>query len=348
VNKPVDASGIELNAKGHRMTVIDPGNPRRRLLIAAACAGLAQGFPLGALAQAYPANPLRIVHGFRPGGAVDITSRILAEGFTASLGQPVIVEGKPGAGGRLSAEYISKVAPNGYTLGMITGGDAVVAAYDEGLRYDLQKDFELIGLVATYPIVIGTAPNSPIASAKDMLRIIKQNPSKLSYATSGIGTTMHLTMELLSARVGGGMVHVPFRSDSLPDVVSGLVDLSVEASTIIPSRYATGQLRPLAVTSAKRLPSLPDTPTLGELVPSFELVTWVAMVGPKNMPEAATKVLRETLNAVVADPGYAKRIANIGIYPQTSTPEELRALMSGDIQRWRKVIHDNKLDLSKN
>src|SRR5438270_13093901 len=232
-----------------------------------------------ALAQAWPAKPLKLVTPFPPAGSADVIARLIGQQLSEQLGQPVLIDNRPGAGGLVGNEYTAKQPPDGYTLLLITGAYPVQGAMLKSLPFDPLGDIAMVSMLTSYPFVISVRPDSRFRTLAELIAYAKANPGKLNFPSAGIGTVHHLSGELLNAMAGIEMVHVPFRGGASPltEVLGGRVDLLLEAMTLSIGQLRAGKLRALAVTSASRWPALADVPTVAETVPGYEVNSFIGL-----------------------------------------------------------------------
>jgi len=293
-------------------------------------------------AQDYPTRPIRLLHGFAAGGAADTLSRILANGLTTRLGQPIVIEAKPGSGGNLAATAIAKAEPDGYTIGLVTGAHAISGALYKSLNYDSVDSFEMISTVVYYALVIAVRSDYEAKSLKDLIALAKAKPGDLSFASVGFGSTHHLAGELLQTTAGIKMVHVPYRGDSLTvtALLGGEVPVIVGTTVLLAPQIESGAIRGLAVTSPTRTPLLPNVPSADEAgLKGFDVRTWAGLLAPKGTPPAIVKRLNAAVHATLADPETKAALETaIGGEVQGSTPEEMRALIQSQIVKWADVI----------
>jgi len=306
------------------------------------CAALALAATAGAAAaQNYPAKPIRIVVPYGAGGVADISARVVAQKMTETMGQQVIVENKPSAGGILASEMVAKAAPDGYTLLFITNGNAVSESLFKSLPYDSLRDFAPVSTVGFFDFVFVTKPDSDVKSLGDVIGRMKANPGKMNIATVSVGSGQNLAAELFRSMAGVDAVIVPYKVT--PDVVtavkSGDVQLGVEILAPVLSQIKSGGLKALAVASARRSPILPDVPTVAESgVAGYEASSWNGVAAPAKTPAAIVARLNKEVNAAVASPDVKKRLSDLGIDPRAGTPEELREKLVSDIAKWKTVI----------
>lgn len=314
---------------------------RRFLLAAAALSAL---LPAVARAQAWPSKPLRIVHGYDPGSNPDTVSRLLAPGLTERLGQPVLVEARPGAAGRLAARYVAGLGGEGTTLLMLTAGDPVVAALDPKVPFRLLEDFTGVSSVIEFPFVLCVAEGSPLKSLGDLLEQARRRPGQLSYGTPGVGTTQSMTGELLQKTAGVELLHVPYKGNAFADLLAGRVDFLVAAPSVTVPLIKGGKVRALAVTSREAYGLLPDVPTVQRTLPGFEVASWLGLAVPRATPEAIVRQLSGAVQAVLGADSVRASIAAAGSLPAPGSPEALRARIESDVRKWSAFAGRVKLD----
>jgi tripartite-type tricarboxylate transporter receptor subunit TctC len=275
-----------------------------------------------------------------PGGGVDTIGRVIAAPLAAALGQPVVVDNKPGAGTMLAAELVAKAPPDGYTILMVTNSHAMNAAIHKNLRYDAVKDFEMVTLAASVPQVLVVHPSVQARSVKELIAIARRNPGKLEFASAGTGSGTHLAAELFLSLTGLRMVHVPYRSGSaaLIDLAGGHVDLEF-SNTINSGPYIrAGRLRALAITTAQRSPQFPDLPTVAEAgVPGYEADVWYGVVVPARTPADIVARLNREIVAILKTSDIRQKMAAQGADTIGGTAEEFVTIMKNDIAKWAKV-----------
>src|SRR5262245_48022 len=313
---------------------------RTTIVLVAALIALA---PLAARAQTdYPNKPLRLVVGFPPGAATDITSRMFAQKFSEAWGVPVVVENVPGAGGTVGSQRVAKATPDGYTLSYAGNGAITIApSLYSKLGYDSTRDFVPITMVLTMCSILAVNNDVPVKSLQELIALAKAQPGKLSYATPGIGTPQHVAGELLKILSGVDITHVPYKGAMFTDVIGGRVTIAFQnAGSILPF-VRDGKLRGLAVTSLKRSPNIPEFPTIAESgFPGFEAVSWFALFAPARTPAAATARVRQEAPKVIAQPDMKAKFAQMGLDTVGNSPEELAAVIKTDIAKWAKVIKE--------
>ena len=303
--------------------------------------------PTLAFAQAnYPSKPIKIVLPFGPGGVADITTRTIAPKLTESLGQQIIVDNMPGAGGIRASETVAKAEPDGYTLLLLTNGNAVSQALFKSLPYDPVHDFAMISTVGYFSMVLVTSAQSKHQTLKDFIAAAKANPGKLNIGTIIPGGTQHLAGELFRSTAGIDAVVVPHKTtgDVVVGTMNGSVDLAVDFIAPLLSSIKSGQLRALAVTAGKRFSGLPDVPTVIEAgVPGYDVSSWNALAAPAKTPHAVIVKVHEALVKALAAPEVQKRYAELGVEGRPSTPEELKAFYASETKRWTQVVERAKI-----
>jgi tripartite-type tricarboxylate transporter receptor subunit TctC len=304
---------------------------------------------LSALAQApaadYPTKPIRLVVTFPPGGSSDAGARIVAPKLAERLGQPVVIDNKPGAGGGLGLELVAKAPADGYTIVLASaGGLTANPSLYKKLNYNPEKDFAPVTLFGTSPFVMVAAAQVPVRTARDVVALAKKEPGKLSYASGGTGTAMHLSGELFKAVTKTFIVHVPYRGSgpAALAVMAGETQLGIaDLATILP-QLKSGRMKAVGVLSKARSPLAPDIPTLAESgVPGYESNGWFAILAPAGTPPAIVNRLNTELNAVLRSPEIRERFATAWLEPLPSTPQELSELMKSETVKWAKVIKDS-------
>ncbi len=300
-----------------------------------------------AAAQDYPSKPIRLIVGFPPGGNVDVVGRIVAQKLSEGLAQQVVPENRTGAGSMIANEYVAKAAPDGYTLLIVSGAFVTQAATMKKLPYDPMRDFSFISTVVTYPLVFSVRADSRFRSLDEFIAYVKSNPGKVNYPSPGMGTLYHLAGEMFVSMAGIDMQHVPFRggSEPLTEVLSGRMELLIDALTNSYPQIQAGKFRPLAVSSLARSPSLPAVPTVADSVPGYEASSFTGVGGPAGMPPAVVERLNREVRGVLALPEIAQKFAEWGGTPTASSPDDMQRLVSAEIGKWKKVVAARKLEL---
>ena len=314
----------------------------------AACAALFVLATAGLDADAqdgYPSRPVLLTHGFAAGGNGDVVSRIIADALSPRLGQPVIVEPRPGAGGNTASARLAKADPDGYTLISLTGGHAVSAAIYKALPFDPVDDFQMVSVYGYQAFMVAVRKDSPIKTIGELIAAAKASPGKLTYSSVGVGSTQHLAGALLCAMAGIDMIHVPYRGGTAPmsDLLGGQIDVSVDTITVIEPQLRSGNVRALGVTSGSKWWSLPDVVPIADTVAGYDVRTWLGMAAPKGPPAAVVARLNAALRSGLGDPQVEERLRKIGMDVRASSPEEMRALVASQIANWKKVVAEAKI-----
>ena len=295
-----------------------------------------------AQAQAWPAKPIKWVVPFAPGGTTDILARTVGEKLTLALGPPVIVENKPGAGGGVGADFTAKAAPDGYTImGGTISTHAINASLYDKLPYDPVKDFVPITLLARVPNMLVVNPAIPAKNVPELIALLKANPNKFTFASSGNGTSQHLSGELFKTMAGVEMQHIPYKGSppALQDVVGGQVTMTFDNITTALPLVKAGRLRALAVTTATRSAVAPEVPTLAEsALPGFEVGSWQGVFAPAGTPSAIVKRLNTEIVKILNLPDVKEKLAGLGAEPVGNTSEEFGALVKSEVVKWADVV----------
>lgn len=309
-----------------------------------ACAALAIAPASAQNAAAFPAKPIKIIVTFTPGGAPDILARLLADKMQTTWGQNVLVENKPGAGGNIGADIVAKAAPDGYTLVMGTvGTHSINGALYSKMPYDMVKDFAPITLVATTPNMLVVHPSLPANNLKEFIALGKKE-GKMTFASAGSGTSIHVAGELFKTATGIDMQHIPYkgRAVAIPDLLGGRVTMMFDNMPSSLPLVREGKLKALGVTSAKRSAAAPDIPTIAESgLPGFEAVSWFAVFGTAGTPRPIIDKLQAEMARILKSPDVSKRLLDLGLDPVGSTADELAAFQRSEIQKWSKVVKDS-------
>jgi tripartite-type tricarboxylate transporter receptor subunit TctC len=289
-----------------------------------------------AAAQSYPAKPVRFVVPFPPGNAGDLMARMLAEKLTASMKQNVLVDNRPGAGGNIGAEHAAKSPPDGYTVLIAASGIVTANAFLYKLNFDPQKDLVPVTLLYSGAPLLVVSPKVEAKSLQELIEFARKNPGKLTYASYGSGHVSHIIGEMFKQAAGIDLLHVPYKSSPLPDVMSGQVDMIFESPLLVAKN--AGRLRPLGVVSAKRNAKLPEVPAIAEVLPGFEVTGWLGAFVPAGTPaEIVARLNRELVSAIEA-PDFRKRLDELMLDPGGGTPEEFGAYVRANYERVGKVI----------
>jgi len=319
---------------------------RRDLLKALAAAAAATSWPALALAQApWPSRPIRYIVPFAPGGTTDILARVVGEKLAVALGQPVVIENKPGQGGSAGAAELARAAPDGYTIGGGTiSSHAINATLYDKLPYDPATSFAPITLYATQPNVLLVHPSVPAASVREFVALLKANPDKYAFGSAGNGTSQHISGELFKTLAGVKMQHIPYRGSGqmMPELLGGTLPVAFDnIATAIP-HMKTGKLRALAVTTTQRSGVAPDVPTMVEAgLPGYELSSWQAVFAPAGTPKPVVDRLYAEIGRILKMPDVAKRLGDLGLDLSGMSPAELAAVIKADVPRLGKVVRDS-------
>jgi tripartite-type tricarboxylate transporter receptor subunit TctC len=295
-----------------------------------------------ASAQAWPQRPVKIVVTFPTGGAPDILARILAE--KAQLGQQMVVDNKPGAGGNIGADIVAKSPPDGYAIVMGTvGTHSINGALYAKMPYDMVRDFAPVSLVASTPNLLVVNNDLPVKTVSDLVAYMKANPNKLSFGSPGVGTSVHVSGELFKSMTGTTMTHVPYkgRQFAIPDLVGGSIQLMFDNMPSAIPMAREGKIRAIAVTSAQRSPAAPEIPTVSETLPGFEATSWFAVFAPAGTPKPIIDRLQAEIQRVYKLPDVQERLAKLGLDPILSSPEALARYQASEIAKWAKVVKES-------
>ena len=304
----------------------------------------------GALAQSagdkWPARPVRMVHGFTSGGSVDITARLLAQHMTEALGQQVIVDGRPGAGGTTGAAIVSRSTPDGYTLFLMASGHATSPALYRSLPYHPVNDFTMISMVASNPMVVLATPAFPPRTIQDLVKAAKSEPGKINFGTGGVGTGMHLAAVLFQARAGIRMNHVPYKGGTAGPtaLLAGEIPLFFTTAAGVINHVAEGRIRALAVTTRKRFVVWPNVPTIAETVlPDFDVLAWYAVAAPKGLPAVRVTQLNTVVRDTLKRQDVVDKLLVLGAETRPTSARDAQDFLASEVARWGKVIRDEKI-----
>jgi tripartite-type tricarboxylate transporter receptor subunit TctC len=314
--------------------------PRRQFLHLAAGAAALPALSRIASAEVYPTRPVRIIVGFPAGGSGDIVARLMGQQLSERLGQPFIIENRPGAGSNIGAEVVVRSPADGYTLLLASSVNAINATFYERLNFNFIRDIAPVGGLVRYPMVMEVNPSVPATTVPQFIAWAKANPGKINMASNGIGTLSHVAGELFKMMTGVNMIHVPYRgaAPALTDLIGGQVQVMFDTTPSSIGYIRAGKLRPLALTTASRSTSLPDIPTLAEFLPGYEATGWMGVAAPKNTSTEIIDKLNKEINAGLADPETKARIADLGNTIFQSSPAEFGKLVASDTEKWAKVI----------
>ena len=313
---------------------------RRQFLHLAAGAAVLPTLPRIALAQTYPTRPVRLIVTFAAGGSPDIIARLMGQWLSERLGQPIIVDNRPGAAGNIGTEIGVRAPPDGYTLLMALSVNAINASVYNNLSFNFMRDTAPVASIASTPLIMEVNPSVPAKTVPEFIAYAKANPGKISMASGGKGAPGHVAGELFKMMAGVDMVHVPYRGEglALPDLISGQVQVLFGVMPASLGYIRAGKLRALAVTTAKRQEPLPDVPTVGEFLPGYEARGWYGVVVPKATPTEIVKKLNKEINAALADPNMKKRLTDLGAAVFAGSPADFEKFIADEIEKWAKVV----------
>lgn len=322
-------------------------NLRKRALLGALAAAAALALP-GAWAQTWPSRSVSIIVPFPAGGTTDVLARALGQELSKTLGQPVVVENKPGAGATLGADYVAKAKADGYTLLMGAVHHTIATSVYRKLGYDFEKDFAPITTVALVPNVLVVNPQVPAKTVQELLAQAKAQPGKLTYGSNGTGTGQHLIGAQFEGMGGVQLLHVPYKGSGplTTDLLGGQISMSFDTVTPVLPHIKAGKLRALAVTTAKRSVALPDVPTLEEAgLPGFDMGTWFGMLAPAGTPKDIVARLNADMVKIIQSPEFRKKMDDIGADPIANTPEQMARQIKDDTARFAQLVKEAKVSL---
>jgi tripartite-type tricarboxylate transporter receptor subunit TctC len=316
-----------------------------RLLLSVVCVSI---FAAGAArAAGYPDHPVHIIVGYPPGGSTDISARLFGQWLGDKLGQQFIVENKPGAGNNIGTELAAKAAPDGYTLYLANPANTINASLYKSLKFNFLNDFTPVAGFIPVPNVMEVNPSVPAKTVAEFIAYAKANPDKINIASSGNGTSIHLSGELFKMMTAVTMTHVPYKGSApmLTDLLGGQVQVTFDNLPSSIGHIKAGKLRPLAVTTAARSPELPDVPTVAETVPGYEASAFFGLVAPKGTPPEVIDVLNKQVNAALKDPGMLKKLGDLGGIPLPGSAADFGKLLADETAKWGKVVHAANLSI---
>jgi tripartite-type tricarboxylate transporter receptor subunit TctC len=314
--------------------------PRRNFLYLTAGAAALPAVSRIARAQAYPSRPVRLIASFAPGGSSDIIARLMGQWLSERLGQPFVIENRPGGGGNIGTEAVVRASPDGSTLLIIGGWNAINATLYDKLSFNFIRDIAPVAGIHREPYVIVVHPSVPAKTVPEFIAYAKANPGKVTMASGGIGAPSHVSGELFKMRAGVNLVHVPYRGGgpAVTDLLGGQVQVMFAPTPPSIEHIRSGKLRALAVTTATRSDALPDIPTVGEFVPGYEASSWYGVGAPKATPAEIVEKLNKEVNAALDDPKMKARLADLGGTPLPGSPAEAGKLIADETEKWGKVI----------
>jgi len=291
-------------------------------------------------AQSYPSRPVRLIIGYTPGGSADITARLMAQWLSERLGQQFVVESRPGAGTNLATEAVVNAPPDGYTLLLVAPANAINASLYEKLNHNFLRDIAPVAGINRFPNVMEVNPSLPVKTVPELIAYAKANPGKLNMASSGPGSTIHVSGELFKMMTGINMVHVPYRGSAPPltDMIGGQVQVMFDSMPASIEYVRAGKVRALAVATAARSPALPDVPTVGDFVRGFEASAWYGVAAPKGTPPEIVDKLNAEINAAFADPKIKARLTELGGMVLAGSAADFGKLVADETEKWGKVV----------
>jgi len=313
---------------------------RRRFLHLAAAAAALPSVSRMATAQTYPTRPVRLIIGYPPGGSADITARLLGQWLSERLGQPFVIESRPGASTNIATEAVARAPPDGYTLLLVAPANAINATLYEKLNFNFISDIAPVAGIIRFPNVMVVNPLVPAKTVPEFIAYAKANPGRLNMASSGNGSTIHVSGELFKMMTGVNMVHVPYRggAPALTDMISGQVQVMFDNVPTSIEFIRAGKLRALAVTTATRSEVLPDLPTVADFVPGYEASAWYGVGVPKGTPDDIIDKLNKEINAILAEPKAKARLADLGASLLAGSPADFGKLVADETEKWGKVV----------
>ena len=314
--------------------------PRRQFLHLAAAAVALPAVSRIAMAQTYPMRPVRFIIGYPPGGSADITARLMGQWLSERLGQPFIIESRPGAGTNLATEAAVRAPPDGYTILLVAPANAINATLYDKLNYNFIRDIAPVAGIIRFPNVMEVHPSVPARTVPEFIAYAKANPGKLNMASSGNGSTIHMSGELFKMMTGVNLVHVPYRGGALAltDLIGGQVQVMFDNVPTSAEHIRAGKLRGLAVTSTTRSDVLPDLPTVADFVPGYEASAWYGIGVPKSTPAEIIDKLNKQVNAILADANSKARLAELGASLLPGSPADFGNLVAEETEKWGKVV----------
>jgi len=314
--------------------------PRRQFLHLAAGAAALPAVSRIAMAQTYPSRPVRLIVTTAAGGSPDIIARLIGQWLSERLGQPIIVDNRPGAGTNIGTEIGVRAPPDGYTLLMALSANAINATLYDKLPFNFIRDTAPVASIASIPLIMEVNPSVPAKTVPEFIAYAKANPGKINMASGGSGTPAHVAGELFKMMAGINMVHVPYRGEglALPDLISGQLQALFGVMPASLGYIKAGKLRALAVTTAKRQELLPDVPTVGEFLPGYEARGWYGIVGPKATPVNIIEKLNQEINAALADPSMKTRLTDLGCAVFAGSPADFGKFIAEETEKWAKVV----------
>jgi tripartite-type tricarboxylate transporter receptor subunit TctC len=293
-----------------------------------------------ALAAGYPDRPVHWIVPYPPGGTTDLLARLIGQYLSEHLGQTFIIENRAGGGNNIGTEFVARAAADGYTVLLVNPANGINQTLYKNLKFDILKDFVPIGGITRVPNVMEVTPGFPSKTVAEFIAYAKEHPGKVNMASSGTGTSVHMSGELLMAMTGIKMAHVPYRgaAPALTDLMAGTVDVIFDNMPSSIGFIHAGKIRAIAVTTDKRSPAMPDIPTVAETVPGYEASAWFGMAAPKGTPQEVIDKINATINEALKDPKMIARLAELGGTPMPGTPADFGKIMSDEVAKWKKVV----------
>lgn len=325
------------------MNHCQPSLLRRRVLGVLGASLLAVSSLGHAQTSSYPSQPITLVVPFATGGTTSILARLLADRVSQGLGQTIVVENKPGAGGNIGMDYVARAKPDGYTLLMGPIGLAINPALYKNMTFNPIGDLEPIGLYGGVPNLLVVHPSLPVKSVADLIAYAKENPNKLNYASNGNGTSSHLAAEMLKSEAGIEMTHIPYKGGgpAMQDLIGGQVDMLFDQMPAVLPQVEAGTVVALGVSSSERSKSAPAIPAVSESIPGFDLMVWFGWLAPKGTPDEVIQRINKEINAALANPEFQERLASMGVSPMPGTPREFSEFLTSETERWGKVVRES-------
>jgi tripartite-type tricarboxylate transporter receptor subunit TctC len=313
---------------------------RRQFLQLAAAFAAAPSVTRRAWAQDYPTRPVRLVVPFAPGGAADITGRLIGQWLSDRLGQPFVIENRPGGGTNIGTEAVATAAPDGYTLLVANAGNAINATFYRKLSFNFMRDLVPVANLVRAPHVLFASPSFPAKTVAELIAYAKANPGKVNFASAGTGTSNHIAAEMFKMMAGIDMVHVPYRggAPAITDLLSGQIQVMFADVVTMAAQMKAGKIRALAIATNTRLPTLPDTPTIAATVPGFDTSSWWGICAPRGTPREIVNKLNAEINRGLDDPKIKQRFAEIGVLVLPGSPEDFGKLIADETDKWGKAV----------
>jgi tripartite-type tricarboxylate transporter receptor subunit TctC len=295
----------------------------------------------------FPLKPIRLVSPFSAGGTTDTLSRYLAPRLFERLGQPVITENRPGAGGMTGTNYVAKSPPDGHTLLFMSGAYTAQASVIKTLPYDPIRDFDGVSMVTTYPFVLVAKADAPMQSVADLIALAKKNPGKMNYGSVGVGSVFHLAAELFNVMAATDLTHVPFKggAEPLTELIGGRLDVIFNTLPGVFPHIKSGRVRALGIASLERSPQLPEVPTIAQTLPDYEVTSFAGIVAPHGTPRSVLERLNREVRAVLDLPDLRKQLTDLGGDVKASTPEAMMQHVTDEIAKWKRVVEARKIDI---